>query len=122
MSRKRVAVTSPQTRMALATRRGGPGPLTPLDAETLARARGMRRRQLRIAAVTLLGAAVLLVGLPVLLDVVPRGIRLGDMPVVWLAVAVLPYPLLALLAHLQLRRAERVERRGTERDTAAGRR
>jgi len=111
VSRKRVAVTSPQTRMALATRRGGPGPLTPLDAETLARARGIRRRQLRIALGTLAGAAVLLVGLPVVLGVVPRTFRLADMPIVWLAVAVLPYPVLAVLARLQLRRAERAERR-----------
>jgi hypothetical protein len=110
---KRVAVTSPQTRMALATRRAGP--LTSLDAEQLARARRVRRAQLGIAAGTLLGAALLLVGLPVLLDLLPREWRLGDMPIVWLAVAVLPYPVLTLLAHLQLRRAERAEEHGAER-------
>ncbi|MCF7551076.1 hypothetical protein [Pseudonocardia sp. WMMC193] len=102
-----MAVTSPQTRMALATRRAGP--VTSLDAEALARARRVRRAQLRVAAGTLVGAALLLVGLPALLDLLPRDWRVGDMPVVWLAVAVLPYPVLATLAWVQLRRAERVE-------------
>jgi hypothetical protein len=111
MSRtKRVAVTSPQTRVALAARRGGVS-VTSLDATALAEAARIRRRQLRVAGTTLVGAAALLVGAPAVLDLVPVGIRWGDVPVVWLAVAVLPYPLLAVLAFVQLRRAERAERR-----------
>jgi hypothetical protein len=37
-------------------------------------------------------------------------VRLAGIPVSWLAVAVLPFPLMALLAGWQLRKAERVER------------
>ena len=80
---RRIAVTSPQTRLALAGRRTGvpavPPHLAPADAE---RARRIHRRE----------------------------VRLGGIPVSWLAVAVLPYPVLALLARWQLRRAERTER------------
>ncbi|GAA1843242.1 hypothetical protein GCM10009836_23250 [Pseudonocardia ailaonensis] len=116
MSRaRRVAVTSPQTRVALA-RRGAAGAVRSLTAEELATAARVRRRQLQIAAGTLVGAAVLLVGLPALLDAWTglRGVRLVDLPIAWLAVAVLPYPALALLAWRQLRRAEGAERPGTD--------
>jgi cytochrome oxidase assembly protein ShyY1 len=37
-------------------------------------------------------------------------VRLAGIPLSWLAVAVLPYPVLVLLAGWQLRRAERAER------------
>jgi len=76
------------------------------------RAERLRRAQLRLALVGLAGLALLLVGLPILLDAVPELIRprLFGLPVSWLAVAVLPYPALALLAWRQLRRAERLER------------
>jgi hypothetical protein len=53
-----------------------------------------------------------LLGLPVALAAAPEldAVRLAGIPVSWLAVAVLPYPALALLAAWQLRRAERAER------------
>jgi O-antigen/teichoic acid export membrane protein len=111
--RGRVTVTSPQTAVVLTARRGGvvaaPRRLT---SEERARAERIRRTQLRIAATTLAGGALLLVGLPVLLDAMPvlLAIRLIDVPVAWLAVAVLPYPVLALLGRWQLRRAEEAER------------
>jgi hypothetical protein len=56
--------------------------------------------------------AVLLLGLPVLLAAAPwlDEVRLGGIPISWLAVAVLPYPVLVMLAQWQLRRAERTER------------
>ena len=109
---RRVAVTSPQTRVALARRRTHPGRrhrrLTPTEAELARRVRG---RQLRWALVTLGLGCLLLVGLPVLLATVPglAELRLGGMPLTWLAVAVLPYPVLVGLAAWQLRRAERIE-------------
>jgi hypothetical protein len=110
---RRVAVTSPQTRLALSTRRRGlpaaPPHLSPVEAE---RARRTHRRQLRhaLGALALLGA--LLLGLPLLLHALPEldTVRLAGVPLSWLAVAVLPYPLLAALAAWQLRRAERAER------------
>jgi hypothetical protein len=110
---RRVAVTSPQTRLALAGRRSGapaaPPRLAPAEAD---RARRIHRRQLRhaLGALALLG--LLLLGLPLLLFWLPEldAVRLAGIPLSWLAVAVLPYPLLAGLARWQLRRAERAER------------
>jgi hypothetical protein len=61
-----------------------------------------------------LGLPLVLVGAPVL-----DTVRLAGIPVSWLAIAVLPYPLLALLAAWQLRKAERVERSWPERRRVA---
>lgn len=117
---RRVTVTSPQTRYALAGRRTGtraaPPPLSPANVE---RARRVHRRQLRLALGLLGVLALLLLGLPLVLAVAPGVapgsaadpdvVRLAGVPLSWLAVAVLPYPVLAVLAGWQLRRAERVE-------------
>ncbi|MCW0213896.1 MAG: hypothetical protein OJJ54_11085 [Pseudonocardia sp.] len=110
---RRVTVTSPQTAVVLTARRGGVSvPPRRLSAAERERAERIRRRQLRLAACTLAGGAALLVGLPALLHVAPvlLALRIADVPVAWLAVAVLPYPLLATLAWWQLGRAERTER------------
>jgi hypothetical protein len=110
---RRVAVTSPQTRLALAGRRTGtPAVPPPLPPAVVERARRIRRRQLRLALGVLALLALLLLGLPVALAAAPEldEVRLAGIPVSWLAVAVLPYPALALLAAWQLRRAERAER------------
>ena len=112
---RRVAVTSPQTRLALAGRRGGAvvahPHLAPADAE---RARRIHRRQLRHAVVVLAFLGALLFGLPLLLAAAPAldQVRVAGVPVSWLAVAVLPYPVLVLLARWQLRQAERTEQTG----------
>lgn len=115
---RRVAVTSPQTRLALARRgaRGagplsGPRPrLTPAEAVL---ARRMHRRQLHLALTGLAVAVALLVLLPLALTLAPGdgagSLRIVGVPVSWLAVAALPYPVLALLARWQLRRAEQAE-------------
>jgi hypothetical protein len=114
---RRVAVTSPQTRVALAGRRTGapfvPPHLAPADAE---RARRIHRRQLRHALTVLAMLAALLLGLPLVLAGAPAldAVRFVGIPVSWLAVAVLPFPLLALLAGWQLRKAERAERSSGE--------
>jgi hypothetical protein len=109
---RRVAVTSPQTRLALAGQRTGtPAAPPPLAAATVEQARQVRRRQLGQALRVLGLLALLLLGLPLLLAAAPGldAVRLAGIPLSWLAVAVLPYPLLALLAGWQLRRAERAE-------------
>ena len=106
-------MTSPQTRLALAGRRTGtPAAPPPLPPAAMERARRIHRRQLRLALAVLGLLAVLLLGLPLLLAAAPGldAVRLAGIPVSWLAVAVLPYPLLVLLAAVQLRRAERAER------------
>ena len=112
---KRVAVASPQTRLAMARRsavRAEPPHLARADLE---RARRIHRAQLRAAvfALTLLTAVV--VGLPLVLAWLPGlgGIRLFGVRVSWLAVAVLPYAALVALAVTQLRRAERIEAAAT---------
>jgi hypothetical protein len=111
---RRVAVASPQTRLAMARRRTGlrvePPHLAPAE---VALARRIHHAQLRraLVAVGLLAAGI--VGLPVLLAAFPAldHVRVLGLPLSWLSVAVLPFPLLALLAWWQLRGAERVERR-----------
>jgi hypothetical protein len=108
---RRVAVTSPQTRIALAGRHGPPARAPRLAAAELERAEVVHRRQLWRAVTALLAGAAFLVGLPLLLDLVPAldDVRLLDVPVSWLAVAVFPWPVLAGLAWWQLRRAEDAE-------------
>lgn len=110
---RRVAVASPQTRLAMARRRPGvpadPPHLAPAD---LARARALHRVQLRRALTAVGALGALVVGLPLLLDALPGldAVRLAGVPVSWLAVAVLPYAVLSALAFWQLRRAEDAER------------
>ncbi|MDN5861108.1 MAG: hypothetical protein L0H84_21090 [Pseudonocardia sp.] len=110
---RRVAVSSPQTRVALARRHteyvGQPPHLAPGDLE---RARRAHREQLRWALVAVMLLGGLIVGIPVLLAAIPAwdDVRVGGIPVSWLAVGVLPYPLLIALTQWQLRRAERIER------------
>jgi hypothetical protein len=108
---RRVAVTSPQTRIALAGRRAAPARAPRLSAADLARAERIRRVQLRRALTALLAGAAFLVGLPLLLDLAPGldRVRLAGVPTSWLAVAVLPWPVLTGLAWWQLRRAEAAE-------------
>lgn len=110
---RRVAVTSPQTRLVIARRRSGlradPPHLAPADLE---RARRVHRVQLRHALGALAWLAALIFGLPLLLATFPvlDSVRLVGVPVSWLAVAVAPYLMLGVLARWQLRRAERAER------------
>ena len=114
-------MTSPQTRIALAGRRGPPVRAPRLSHDELERAERVRRLQLHRAGTALLAVATFLVGLPVLLDTFPGldDVRLLGVPVSWLAVAVLPWPVLAGLAWWQLRRAEAVEEAADADDVAA---
>ena len=110
---RRVTVTSPQTHLAMARRRTGVrADLPHLAPADLERARRIHREQLRRALVAVALLAVLIIGLPALLSAFPwlDKVRIAGVPVSWLAVAALPYPVLALLARWQLRRAEQVER------------
>ncbi|HET8642685.1 MAG TPA: hypothetical protein VFM37_12150 [Pseudonocardiaceae bacterium] len=109
---RRVAVTSPQTRLAM-TRRRRERPwrrpqLSAVDAER-ARRLYLRQRAAALPALALLFG--LLFGLPLALAMAPSldQVRLGGIPVSWLLLAVLPYPAMLVLARWQLRRAERVE-------------
>ncbi|GAA3236566.1 hypothetical protein GCM10017691_34960 [Pseudonocardia petroleophila] len=109
---RRVAVTSPQTSLVIARRRAGvrvdPPHLAPADME---RARRLHREQLRRALGAVAGLAGLIIGLPLVLAAFPGldAVRLFGVPVSWLAIAVLPYAVLVVLAWWQLHRAEEAE-------------
>jgi hypothetical protein len=113
MSRiRRVAVTSPQTRLAHARRRSrGRWRVPRLPPAETQRATALYRAQRRHGLPALVLMFALLLGLPGVFAVFPGldSVRLLGIPVSWLMIAVLPYPSMALLARWQLRRAERLE-------------
>ncbi|GAB3482517.1 hypothetical protein [Amycolatopsis cihanbeyliensis] len=109
---RRVAVTSPQTRLAHARRRHRarwrPATLDPAEAQRAVRLYRAQRRRSTLAVALLFA---LIFGLPVLLAAFPAldGLRLLGVPASWIAVAVVPFPAMVSLAWWQLRRAERAE-------------
>ncbi|MPY76914.1 MAG: hypothetical protein GEV04_00160 [Actinophytocola sp.] len=112
MSTKRVAVMSPQTRLARSRRRlRGPWRMPRLDPGDTDRALRAYRRQRRRGAVALAATATMLLGLAVLFALAPAltELRLFGVRVSWLLLAVLPYPIMVCLAWWQLRRAEAAE-------------
>ncbi|RCW46134.1 hypothetical protein DFQ14_102436 [Halopolyspora algeriensis] len=111
---RRVAVTSPQTRLARSRRRTrGHIHLSRWDLAETERATALYRAQRRRALPALLLLFTLLFGLPVVFAALPQldTLRLLDFPLSWLALGVLPYPAMVLLSWWQLRRAERIEER-----------
>lgn len=108
---RRVAVASPQTRLDM-SRRGGVRAAAPhLAPADLERARRTHRLQLHRAVATLALLALLIIGLPAVLAAFPAldDVRLAGIPVGWIAIAVVPYGFLVVLAAWQLRRAEQAE-------------
>jgi hypothetical protein len=109
---KRQAVMSPQTRLAHSRRRARARWRVPqLDPVRAERAADLYRQQRARAVAPLALLFVGILGLPLVFALFPGldHVRLLDIPVSWLALAVLPYPALTLLAHWQLRRAEQAE-------------
>ncbi|MGH3756543.1 hypothetical protein [Actinophytocola sp.] len=109
---KRVAVMSPQTRLAHSRRRlRGRWRVPKLDPAGAERAAVLYRAQRRLAVAPLVLLFVGMLGLPLVFAVFPAldELRLLGIPVSWLALAVLPYPALTLLAAWHLRRAEHAE-------------
>ena len=109
---KRIAVMSPQTRLAHSRRRArGRWRIPKLDGADAERAVALHHRQLRLALAPLVFLFAGILGLPLLFAFFPvlDEIRLFGIPVSWLALAFLPYPALTLLAGWQLRRAEKAE-------------
>ncbi|SFQ58870.1 hypothetical protein SAMN05421810_11065 [Amycolatopsis arida] len=118
---RRVAVTSPQTRLARARRRHrGRWRATTLDPADAARAAALYRAQLRRAVLAVLLLFALVGGLPLVLHLRPEldEVRVLDVPVSWLALVAVPFPAMVALAVWQLRGAERTER--AERADRAG--
>src|SRR3954462_11066903 len=110
MSRiRRVAVTSPQTRLAHPPRRARPPWRQPrLPVGDTQRATALYRDQRRRGVPALVLVFARLLGLPGVFALFPGldTARLLGIPGSWLMIAFLPCPAMALLARWQLRRAE----------------
>src|ERR1043165_1879893 len=110
MSQRRVAVTSPQTRLAHARKRSRGRwrvpVLDPADAERAHRLFRVQRRRAMVAVAWLFALVLLL---PLVFAVWPEldHLRLFGIPVSWLAVVLIPFPTMVFLAIWQLRRGER---------------
>lgn len=107
---RRVRVTSPQ-----AGRRRRTSVASEIDAQTElgeVYMRSLMRSQLRLAVGVLLLLALTLGLVPLLFATVPwlQGARVLGVPLAWLVLGLLAYPLLLGLAVFYVRRAERNER------------
>lgn len=110
---RRVRVTSPRRE---ARRRGAHRP----PAQELEEQTGLGevylsallRAQLRLSVAILLGVAVVVLGLPAAFILLPatRDVHVGPVPLPWLAIGVLIYPLVFLAARIYVRQSERIER------------
>jgi hypothetical protein len=113
----RVRVTS--TRRD-ATSRGGLRPLTrDLDEQSNlgeVYMSGLMSAQLRLALLVLAFGAVGLGGLPLLFLLVPatRSLEIGAVPLPWMVLAVVVYPVALVVARYYVRRSERIEREFSE--------
>ena len=74
--------------------------------------KGLMGAQLRLAALVLGFGAVGLGGLPLLFLLVPatRGLEVGRVPLPWLVLAVVVYPVALVVARWYVRQSERIER------------
>lgn len=111
-SGRRVAVMSPQTRHAHSGRRlRGRWRVPKLDAVDAELAQRLYLAQRKRAAAPLILMFVGMFGLPAIFALAPGldHARLGGIPLSWIALVVLPYPGLVVLARWHLRRAERIE-------------
>ena len=109
---RRVAVTSPQTRLAHARRRTHRRwRASRLDQADTERAIALYRAQRVPGMVSLAQMALLLVGLPVAFTLWTGldNVRLFGIPLSWLMLSAVPFPFMVLLATWQLRRAEQIE-------------
>lgn len=118
---RRMRVTSPQTRIALARRHRPGQPLLPLPAPAdTASARAMFARQRRLAIRTMCRLGAVLFGLSGLIAAAPAldEVRLAGFPVSWLLVGFLVYPVLVVLAAAHVRAAEHAEDLGSTESTS----
>nr|WP_143446798.1 hypothetical protein [Kibdelosporangium aridum] len=112
MPHRRVAVTSPQTRLAHARKRSrGRWRVPVLDPADVERAQRLFRIQRRRAMVAVAWLFALVLLLPLVFSQWPQldTMRLLGIPVSWLAVVLIPFPAMVFLAIWQLRRAEKPE-------------
>ncbi len=110
---KRVRVTSPRRdARPRAERRPRAQDLTEQTGLGEVYLAALLRAQLRLALAVLLVVAAVLGGLPLLFLTVPqvRDAHVGPVPLPWLVVGALLYPLIVLVARAYVRGAERIER------------
>ena len=110
---RRVRVTSPRRE---ARRRGARRP----PALELAEQTGLGevylsallRAQMRLSVAILLATAVVVLGLPAALIILPvtRTVSVGPIPLPWIAIGVLIYPVVLLAARIYVHQSERIER------------
>jgi hypothetical protein len=108
---RRVRVSSPRTGTSSRRR---PSVSSEIDAQTElgeVYVRSLVRSQLRLALEVMLTLALTLGLLPVLFALVPasRSMRVAGVPMPWLLLGLVVYPLLVLLGWVYVRRAERNE-------------
>lgn len=74
------------------------------------------RAQLRLSLAILLGTGVIVLGLPALFLLAPvaREVHVGPIPLPWLAIGVLIYPVVVVAARIYVRQSERIEREFTD--------
>jgi hypothetical protein len=110
---RRVRVTSPRRE---ARRRGARRPAAlELEEQTglgEVYLSALLRAQLRLSVAILLATGVVVLGLPAVLVLVPvtRTLQVGPIPLPWLAIGVLIYPVVLVAARIYVHQAERIER------------
>jgi len=114
---RRVRVTSPRRE---ARRRADRRPPTQELAEQTGLGEvylsALLRAQLRLSVAILLGIGGIVLGLPALFLLVPvtKNVRIGTIPLPWLAIGVLIYPVVVVAARIYVRQSERIEREFTD--------
>ncbi len=114
---RRVRVTSPRRE---ARRRAARRPPTQELAEQTGLGEvylsALLRAQLRLSVAILLGIGGIVLGLPALFLLVPvtKNVRIGTIPLPWLAIGVLIYPVVVVAARIYVRQSERIEREFTD--------
>ncbi len=114
---RRVRVTSPRRE---ARRRAARRPPTQELAEQTGLGEvylsALLRAQLRLSVAILLGIGGIVLGLPALFLLVPvtKNVRIGPIPLPWLAIGVLIYPVVVVAARIYVRQSERIEREFTD--------
>ena len=114
---RRVRSTSPRRE---ARRRAAPRPATQELAEQTGLGEvylsALLRAQLRLSLAILLGVGAVVLGLPAMFLLLPttRHLEVGPIPLPWLAVGVLIYPVVAIAARIYVHQTERIEREFTD--------
>ncbi|MEO8830439.1 hypothetical protein, partial [Lapillicoccus sp.] len=74
------------------------------------------RAQLRLSLAILLGVGVIVLGLPAMFILLPatQDLRVGPIPLPWVAIGVLIYPVVFVAARIYVSQAERIEREFSE--------